>query len=339
MNITQRIRKNKKAYVTVIKHCISYKDIEDFLIDISLKRGLNFLPFKNYNHVKSFFDSCLTKESMSAWDLEIQFNKWKTVNNLKATGILQSNYYILRGYTKQESDFIIKEHQTTRSNTNKLQRVKKSVKTKQDNNLYTAKQQARGRNFYLNKGFSYSEVDAIINKRNNQWQTSMQLAIECDPSINPRKGRNRHQLIEQYGYTKACDIIASRLNASISKPEKNIRNLLSDNWQSQWYINTGNKFFIYDFINHAAKIILEFNGDIWHANPELYSENWINPKTKKTAKEIWKHDKEKKIIAELLGYKVVTFWEKNYNELRYNELRYNNKAIQNKLYEIINGNI
>ena len=334
MNITQRIRKNNKSHVTVIKHCISYKDIEDFLIDISLKRGLNFLPFKTYNLVKSFFDICLTKESMTAWDLEIKFNKWKTANNLKATGVLQSNYYILRGYTQQESELIIKEHQTNRSNTNKSQRVKKSVKTKRDNDLYTSKQQSRGRNFYINKGFSCSEVNAIINKRNNQWQTSMQLAIERDPSINSRKGRSRHQLVEQYGYTKACDIIASRLNASISKPEKIIRNLLSDNWQSQWYINTGNKYFIYDFINHVAKIILEFNGDIWHANPDLYSENWINPVSKKTAKEIWEHDKEKKIVAELSGYRVVTFWEKNYNELRYN-----NKAIQNKLYELTNGNI
>lgn len=334
MDITKRIVLNGKAQTVVIKTCFDYKDLEDALIRIHNEKKLNFLPFKHFNIIKDFFDRCLSRSSVTAWDLEMSFLKWKKDNNLKASGLLELNYYLLRGYSKEEASCLIKQQQIKRSNTNKQQRILKTVKTKRENNSYSSNSQARGRNFYLNKGFTSSEVDAIIDNRNKKWLQSLQLALSKDPTINSRKGKTRQQLIEKYGPTKAYGILSSRLGGSISKPELLIKSLLSSDWDTQWFINFNSQFYVYDFINHKAKIIIEYNGDIWHANPSLYKENWINPVNKKTAKEIWNYDNRKKIAAEANGYKVVVLWEKDFMELRYN-----NEAVINKLYELTQGNV
>jgi hypothetical protein len=49
--------------------------------------------------------------------------------------------------------------------------------------------------------------------------------------------------------------------------------------------------FAYDF--YYNKKIIEFNGDYWHCNPSIYSEDYIIKQTNKTAKQIWEHDKLK----------------------------------------------
>ena len=51
---------------------------------------------------------------------------------------------------------------------------------------------------------------------------------------------------------------------------------------------TNLKKYYYDFavIYKDKKKIIEFNGDFWHANPQMYSESYIHGVTKKTAKEI-----------------------------------------------------
>jgi hypothetical protein len=334
MNVIKRVIVDGKAQVNIIKSCSSYRDLEDIFLLLHKEKKLNFLPFKHYKVVKDFFDSCLIKESISTWDLEISFLKWKKDNNLKSTGIRQLNYYLIRGYSKKEATELIREHQVTNSNTNKATRISKTVKTKHKNNLYTAAIQSRGRSFYTKKGFTLNEVEQIISKRNQKWLQSIQKAIQQDPTINKRKGRSRQQLIDTYGYTKACDIISSRLTGSISTPEIFLRSVLSAEWTPQWFINNGMQFYIYDFVNKKAKIILEFNGDIWHANPQLYTEDWINPVTKKTAKEIWMYDNEKRIAAEVNGYKLIVLWENDFKELRYN-----NEAVKNKLYELTQGNV
>ena len=70
--------------------------------------------------------------------------------------------------------------------------------------------------------------------------------------------------------------------------------------------------FLYDF-NYNDKII-EFNGDFWHANPNKYSAEWINPSSKQSAKEIWERETLKRKTAENQGYKILYIWESEYKE-------------------------
>lgn len=91
--------------------------------------------------------------------------------------------------------------------------------------------------------------------------------------------------------------------------------------------------FIYDFFIPSYNLIIEYNGDYWHANPEIYNEDKIFDG--RTAKEIWEKDKLKKEIAEDNGYEFKTIWEKEYNP-GYNK-KYNNNLLNNVLDDIVSG--
>ena len=60
--------------------------------------------------------------------------------------------------------------------------------------------------------------------------------------------------------------------------------------------------------------IIEFQGDIYHGNPEIFNENDTpNPyKKDKTCKNLWEYDEKKKNIAKKNGFDVMQIWENDY---------------------------
>lgn len=75
------------------------------------------------------------------------------------------------------------------------------------------------------------------------------------------------------------------------------------------WASIGNRNF--DFKIDKSKILIEVNGDFWHANPTLYTGNQeLNfPGGKVKAKSLWENDNNKRLTAEQNGYKVITIWE------------------------------
>lgn len=71
------------------------------------------------------------------------------------------------------------------------------------------------------------------------------------------------------------------------------------------------------------KYIVECYGDYWHCNPHKYKPNYFNKSKKKTAKEIWDRDLERKRKFEELGYTFIYLWECDIND--------NPKKIKSKL--------
>jgi hypothetical protein len=101
----------------------------------------------------------------------------------------------------------------------------------------------------------------------------------------------------------------------ISKAEKEIGKILEENniiYKSQYSMNNGKYF--YDFYIPEKNLIIEYNGDFWHGNPEKYNENDIIGigSTKMKAKNKWEIDKNKKEYAILKGYEYITIWESDY---------------------------
>jgi G:T-mismatch repair DNA endonuclease (very short patch repair protein) len=67
----------------------------------------------------------------------------------------------------------------------------------------------------------------------------------------------------------------------------------------------------FDFLITGTKILLEIQGDFWHANPNLFQATDIlnYPGGKIEAQIIWAKDKEKKNLVESYGYKIIEIWE------------------------------
>jgi len=89
----------------------------------------------------------------------------------------------------------------------------------------------------------------------------------------------------------------------------------------------------YDFYLNEFKIILEIQGDYWHANPSMYYPDdlihYIS--TKITAQNIWDKDKKKADIAKQKGFLVIYIWESEMIILNEKELK---SLIIQKLREI-----
>jgi G:T-mismatch repair DNA endonuclease (very short patch repair protein) len=83
------------------------------------------------------------------------------------------------------------------------------------------------------------------------------------------------------------------------------------------------KRFQYDFLINN-NVVLEVQGDFWHANPKFYTENSLlnfpGKTTKIAAKDIWNKDLKKRNIAIESGYRYLSIWENDINSKTDNEL-------------------
>lgn len=91
--------------------------------------------------------------------------------------------------------------------------------------------------------------------------------------------------------------------------------------------------YYYDFCIEKIKLIIEFNGDLYHANPKKYLPNDI-PRyrdNKLTAKQIWEHDKRKNDSIISCGYELIIVWQ--------SDIRYDMEHTINRVVSKINERI
>lgn len=123
----------------------------------------------------------------------------------------------------------------------------------------------------------------------------------------------------------------------ISKLEIKIANILIDlNIPIETQFKFPKYFHKYDIHIKNTNVIIEVQGDFWHANPKLYKEtdtfNFPNNLTY-TAEQIWKKDKQNIDYAKSQNYKVIQLWEYDINE----NIKKNNLEIF--LIDILNNDI
>ena len=67
-----------------------------------------------------------------------------------------------------------------------------------------------------------------------------------------------------------------------------------------------------DFFIPEICLDIEFNGDYWHANPDIYDENWIHPIKKCSSLDIWKYDRNREeTLKKEFGIVIFNVWEKD----------------------------
>lgn len=100
---------------------------------------------------------------------------------------------------------------------------------------------------------------------------------------------------------------------STSKIEKEFFNLIKECYPfiEKKYIKLLNgKNAVPDVLINDSYMIIEFFGDYWHANPEIYNEN--TRIDHKLAKDIWEYDEQRKYQLNLMGYDVYVVWESDF---------------------------
>lgn len=157
--------------------------------------------------------------------------------------------------------------------------------------------QTRDLDFFINKYGEELGTEKWNNKINT-WQKT----------LNSKSDEEKQEINKKKIYK----------SGSISKGELNflseIKKRINNDIKTQLILprKFTNRFYKYDIIINNK--IIEYNGDLWHANPKLYNENDIPkfPGNKLTANEIWIRDLEKINSAKELGFDVYVVWEMDF---------------------------
>lgn len=176
-------------------------------------------------------------------------------------------------------------------------------------------------------------------KRNNS--VKLKYGVKNVFQLEEVKKKSKKTLNEKYGVNNPCELPYYRKNSGRRsklqiKIEKYLKSINVD-----FEIEVGkifskhNPYFdkiyspIVDILIGKKKIILEINGNVWHANPDIYKDNdliktWngLLP-----AFQIRKRDLERKNQIESFGYKVFEIWEK--------DIRSNFEKVKEKINEIL----
>ena len=101
----------------------------------------------------------------------------------------------------------------------------------------------------------------------------------------------------------------------------NIRNYLLFG-KNEKYVRNETKDIGYklDFYDSTKNLIIEFQGDYWHANPNIYDDKFFNKVTQLYSTEIWEYDMNKKefIIRYFNNPVYLEIWENDYKTNKLN---------------------
>lgn len=176
---------------------------------------------------------------------------------------------------------------------------------------------------YSNDPTIHKRIIEAAKKRGQPWGDAQRKAHSerMFGDSNAMRGKNhteecRLKLSNILKKKYADGLVKLSLN-KISKPEREIAVKLTDlgvEFKQQFHIS-GIPYW-YDFYLPKHNIILEFNGDYWHANPSKYPKGTYLRSfgENKLVDDIWDRDRLKREAAENAGYKVLSIWESDYKK-------------------------
>lgn len=220
-------------------------------------------------------------------------------------------YWLKKGYSENDAKNKISKYQTELGKRN-------ASKSKSDHK----KNSVRCIEYWLKKG--YSENDAKEKVAKIQRTFTIEKCIEkYGEAEGLKKWKERQEKwqdslnkigFHQLGHSKISQELFNEILKKYPKEEKDF--VFFEEKNKEYTLKNDNNFYYrYDFCDLNKRKFIEFNGDIYHANPKMFKpSDKPNPFHNKTAEELWKIDEDKKIIAERNGFEEFVVWEKDYRE-------------------------
>ena len=151
---------------------------------------------------------------------------------------------------------------------------------------------------------------------------------------------SKEKCIEKHGLEKGIEIFTNRtekwrksltkngnLKIGFSKISQDIFNEISIKMNKYDFLfaTNGGEYrldkidggkWIYDFVDIGNKKIIEFNGDMYHANPSIYSSSETPHPFRKniTSSDIWKKDEAKLKAANDNGFEILVIWDSEFRK-------------------------
>lgn len=135
-------------------------------------------------------------------------------------------------------------------------------------------------------------------------------------------GQNIFYIMEKYNITFAeaeekltrmsCNFVSDMEKEFVEELEKKVGDIYFTHKTRQMCLwnKIVNRPAFYDVACAKRKKIIEFNGDYWHANPEVYeSDEMVGKGELSLARDIWEYDAKKIQNARDRGYDILVIWE------------------------------
>ncbi len=173
--------------------------------------------------------------------------------------------------------------------------------------------------YYTRQG--YTEEEAIKLRAERQSTFSLKICIEKHGEEEGRKVFTDRQVAWQEtlakngnmkgGYSAVSQVI---FNEIMTYYKGNIDNIFyaTKNYEISLRKDVG--ICKYDITDKDKMKMIEYQGDLYHGNPELYkADDYPHPyKTWMTSEELWKEDELKRQAAVKNGFELLVIWEKDY---------------------------
>lgn len=291
---------------------------------------------------------------------DIEYRKIKEkLSSIKRS--FSKEFWIERGYSKEEAILKVSEIQSENSKKFKGKRIGKS-KENLRNKGYTEEEikdiclSNRNWELWVKKGYTEEEAKEKV----SEMQKHSSKFVDYDKRLLPsnveywlKRGYNEIEskqkvsesqrtfskkiCIDKYGYDEGLKVFNRRTrkwldslknNDNIfigySKVSQELFSEINERMDGDFrYGENGGEFklkrenggyYFYDFTDVDNKLIIEYNGDMYHANPKIYeADDNPHPFRKDVrADEIWEKDKEKIKTVEEIGFKVLVIWDSEY---------------------------
>ena len=176
--------------------------------------------------------------------------------------------------------------------------------------------------YYLNQGYDEETSQKMLSERQSTFSKEI-----CIKKYGEKEGLKRWEerqnkwqksLLENGNMKCGYSQISQNLFDDIMEyyPSNEIDNVMYAIKNSEYTIEHENGLYSYDFTDLNRRKIIEYNGDIFHANPKIYESNDCpNPyRENLKSKDIWKYDEEKLKTVEMRGFDVLIIWDSEYRE-------------------------
>jgi hypothetical protein len=225
----------------------------------------------------------------------------------------RTEYWVKNGYSEEEAIDMIKKLQYDNS--------KKAITLrKQFPENYSAITETQI-GYWLKKG--YNEEEALLKLSERQKTFSLQKCIEKYgeedgiDKFTERQIKWSNSLVKngnlKNGFSKISQDLFNILLKNYDDDDKD--NIFFAKFNGEFSLPRENGgLWLYDFTDLKNKKIIEFNGDMYHGNPNTYdADDTPHPFRKDTtAKEIWAKDEIKLNVAKNNGFDVLVVWDSEY---------------------------
>lgn len=130
-----------------------------------------------------------------------------------------------------------------------------------------------------------------------------------------QKAKQRASLLANHGVTNAWTLAKHR---TTSKAHQKIFEVLSSSFPGQLFetervFRSGSHEYYLDIVSEPLKMVVEYNGDYWHCNPQKYSSDFFHQVKRMRAADIWASDEKRVNTLQKAGYSTFIVWEQDFH--------------------------